>query len=201
MIADLPEILRLHAEWLANNATGRRANLRGAYLGWADLRGADLQGANLQGADLQGAYLRDANLRGADLQDANLRRASLRGANLQGANLQGASLRGANLQGASLRGASLPIASDAGERLQQVTASILANLDNLNTERWYSKCGTSHSLARWAIHHAGPIGTILEELQGPYIAGLMLLGHEAASHFHDSNEEVIKWLRSISDNT
>jgi hypothetical protein len=41
-------------------ATQKRADLRGAYLSGADLSGADLSGADLSGAYLSGAYLRDA---------------------------------------------------------------------------------------------------------------------------------------------
>ena len=78
------------------------ADLRGAYLRYADLRGADLRGADLVGADLRGAdlggaYLRYADLRGADLRGAYLRYADLRGADLGGAYLRYADLRGADL--------------------------------------------------------------------------------------------------------
>lgn len=50
-------ILQRHAAWLADEAGGKKADLR------------------------------DANLRGANLYDANLRDANLRGANLSGTNL------------------------------------------------------------------------------------------------------------------
>ena len=96
------QILQRHAKWLADEAGGEKANLRGA-----DLRGANLRGANLYGADLRGADLRGANLRGANLRGANLYGADLHEANLYGANLYGADLREANLYGADLRGANL----------------------------------------------------------------------------------------------
>ena len=70
----LNAILNEHKLWLFGNG-GKRADLQGAYL-----RYANLQRANLQGADLQRADLRDANLQGADLQGANLRYADLRDA-------------------------------------------------------------------------------------------------------------------------
>ena len=60
-------ILQRHAAWLADEAGGKRANLRNA-----DLRDADLRGANLRNADLYGANLYDADLRNADLCNADL---------------------------------------------------------------------------------------------------------------------------------
>ena len=49
------QILQRHAKWLADEAGGEKANLRGA-----DLRGADLHEANLYGANLRGADLYEA---------------------------------------------------------------------------------------------------------------------------------------------
>ena len=75
---DLAKILEDHKIWLKTNGKkGKRANLQGASLQWA----------NLQGANLQGASLQRANLQVANLQGASLQRANLQGANLQGANL------------------------------------------------------------------------------------------------------------------
>ena len=79
---ELKEIVRLHGLWLADPATGSRANLT-----WAYLVGANLTRANLTRANLGGAYLGGATLRGADLTGANLRGADLTGANLRGATL------------------------------------------------------------------------------------------------------------------
>ena len=73
-------ILQRHAAWLADEAGGKRANLRNADLRDADLRNADLRGANLRNADL-----RDADLYGANLYDADLRNADLCNADLCGA--------------------------------------------------------------------------------------------------------------------
>ena len=74
---NLKPILEQHALWLADPSTGKRANLQGADLRWADLREADLRWANLQGTDLRWADLREADLQGADLRWANLRGADL----------------------------------------------------------------------------------------------------------------------------
>ena len=81
-------------------AVGKKADLGGANLHWADLGGANLGGANLHWANLGGADLGGANLHWADLRWANLGGAILRGANLDGADLRCANLRGANLGGA-----------------------------------------------------------------------------------------------------
>jgi hypothetical protein len=209
MPVDLPETLRLHALWLRTHPGGKRANLRGAdlrgaslndsNLGGADLRDANLRDANLRGADLRDAYLNGANLRGASLNDANLGGADLRDANLRDANLRGASLNDANLGGANLNGAvGLPIASDSQERLKAVAQQVLDQPDHLDMTNWHSKCGTTHCLAGWAIQQAGPVGEILEKLHGSHLAGLLLLGTEAANHFYDSKLDVIPWLASIA---
>jgi hypothetical protein len=95
---DLPEVLRLHKLWLADDPAGVRANLRGA-----NLRGADLSWANLRGADLSWANLREANLSGADLREANLSGANLSWANLREANLRNITLCGATIDGAAVR--------------------------------------------------------------------------------------------------
>jgi hypothetical protein len=213
-----PEQLNLHAKWLRNEVGGKRLGLPGVDLRCANLRGADLGGANLQDVDLQdvdlrGADLWGANLRGADLWGANLRGADLWGANLRGANLRGADLWGANLRGANLRGADLQdvdlqdvdlrgalgltVACDASIRLANVAAAVLAAPESLEMDDWHH-CNTVHCLAGWAIHQAGVLGQLLEDVHGPYMAGLMLLGIEAAAHFYDSNDQALEWLRTIS---
>ena len=117
----LDKILVEHSKWLVDNATGERANLRGADLTGADLTGADLTGANLKGANLTGAFftgadltratLRGANLTGAFFTGADLTRADLRGADLTGADLTRANLTRANLTRANLTGANLEFSS------------------------------------------------------------------------------------------
>ena len=180
------------------------ANLRWANLSGADLHGADLHGANLSGADLYGANLRDANLRDANLHEADLRWADLRWANLHGANLRGANLHGANLRYADLHGANLhgaagiPVAIDSGDRLREVAAVATASHDGLYMNLWHT-CPTTHCIAGWAIHLAGEPGRLLEEVHGPELAGRMLLGHEAALHFHDDDIDARAWLLSVLD--
>ena len=49
---ELSEILERHRKWLAGEAGGQRADLRGAKLSDTVLRGADLSDADLRGADL-----------------------------------------------------------------------------------------------------------------------------------------------------
>jgi hypothetical protein len=174
-------------------------NLRGANLSGANLSGANLSGANLSGANLREADLNGANLSGADLYGASLYGASLYGADLYGADLREANLSGANLSEADLRGAKgLPIVADAPARLRAVAAQVLSNPSCLRMSEWHSDCGTSHCLAGWAIHQAGPIGATLERLHGAHLAGLLLLGYDAAARFYQSNDEVLQWLRTIN---
>ncbi len=84
-----------------------RANLRCAWLAWANLSETNLSHADLQEANLRGARLTNADLTGANLVGADLDCADLTGANLTGANLRGANFRGARLHNVQLEGAQL----------------------------------------------------------------------------------------------
>ena len=130
---------------------------------------------------------------------ANLSDASLRGADLSGADLFGADLSGASLRGAYLSEAiGLPIAVDAPARLRAVAVAALADADALEMSDWHT-CETTHCIAGWAIHQAGEAGRILEALHGPALAGRLLLGHEAATHFCDDDDSARAWLQSVLD--
>ena len=213
---NLSEILASHAKWLADTATGDRADLSGANLSGATLSGANLSGATLSGATLSGANLSWANLSWANLSGANLSwatlsRADLSGATLSRADLSGATLSRANLSRANLSRANLSranlswadlsgavgltIASDARERLQAVATAALAD-NGLNMSCWHT-CDTTHCISGWAIHQAGELGRLLEAVVGAEVAGLMLLGPDAQRHFHDGNEAATEWLRSV----
>jgi len=178
---NLPEILASHALWLAGSPGGQRANLRGANLRGANLCDADLVDADLVDADLVGANLFGANLRGANLVDADLVDANLLGADLCGANLCGA--------------AGIAIASDAPQRLRAAAAAALQD-GALEMRTWHS-CETTHCLGGWLIYQAGEVGKLLEAAVGPSVAGLMLGGVEAHSHFYDTNQAAAEWLRSV----
>jgi len=201
---NISETLRLHKLWLAGDPAGVRADLsyadlRGAILSGVDLSCVNLSGANLCRADLRDANLSDANLSSANLSSANLCRADLRDANLSDAGLGCANLSGANLRDANLSGANgLPIAADAQQRLRAVASHVLAHPQILQMESWHSECGTTHCLAGWAIHQAGTLGEVLEKLHGPHMAGLLLLGVDAAEHFYDGTDEAIEWLQSVA---
>jgi len=190
--ANLTDANLSYANLYGCNLTG--ANLYDANLTDAILSGANLSYANLYGCNLTGADLRDANLRKAILSGANLSYANLSRANLYGCNLTGANLSGANLSGAK----GLPIVADHLQRLRAVASEVLSNPQNLHMTNWHNECGTAHCLAGWAIHQAGTLGEVLEKLHGPHIAGLLLLGADAAAHFYDSNEEAIEWLQSVA---
>ena len=209
---ELAEILRLNAAWRRGEPGGKRADLSDADLSGVDFRDADLRDAILSRADLSGVDFRDADLRGAilsgadlfgvDFRDADLRDADLSDADLSGVDFRGVDFRGAILSRAILRGAvGLPVAEDAPQRLQAVAAHVLAQPEVLQMAAWHSDCGTAHCLAGWAIHQAGPLGAVLEKVHGPHLAGMLLLGTEAAAHFYDDNEAAMDWLRSINTNT
>ena len=62
-------------------------------------------------------------------------------------------------------------------------------------DKWHT-CNTTHCIAGWATH-LHPEGEKLEDKYGAQIAGLLLLGTEAHSHFYDSNEDAKKYLESV----
>ena len=61
--------------------------------------------------------------------------------------------------------------------------------------KWHT-CDTTHCIAGWATH-LHPEGEELEGRHGAQIAGLLLLGTEAHSHFYDSNEDAREYLESV----
>jgi hypothetical protein len=167
-----------------------------ADLAWADLTKADLTGADLTKANLAGADLTGADLAWADLAWADLTKANLAGADLTGADLAGADLTRANLTGADLtRARGIAIAADAPQRLRAAAAAALQE-GALEMCTWHT-CNTTHCLGGWLIHQAGEVGRLLEDAVGSGIAGLMLGGVEAHSHFYDSNITASEWLRSV----
>jgi hypothetical protein len=139
---------------------------------------AYLTRANLTGADLTGAYLTGANLTGADLTGADLARANLTGAYLSGV-------------------IGLKIAADAPARLLAVARAALQP-GALYMNDWHT-CETTHCISGWAVHLAGEVGCVLETAVGVHMAGLYLLGVEAAGHFYDTNKEATKYLQSVID--
>jgi hypothetical protein len=63
---------------------------------------------------------------------------------------------------------------------------------------WHT-CDTTHCIAGWAVHLAGDEGKALEAKHGTHLAGLSLLGPEAAEHFYEDNEAATAWLRAKLD--
>jgi len=199
----------------------RGANLRGADLQGVNLIGADLQGvnligatlykANLQEANLIRAYLIGADLRGADLYKASLIGADLYSADLRDANLRGADLRRADLRGADLRGADLRWTNL--ERVDLTDTKIDYHIENgllekvaehaleenaLDMSIWHT-CETTHCIAGWGCYLAKN-GKMLERGYGTQIAGLLLLGAEAHSHFFDDNQTAKEYLKKVLQN-
>ncbi|MGC2693980.1 MAG: pentapeptide repeat-containing protein [Desulfobaccales bacterium] len=141
---DLDQILKDHKLWFeSDKKEGKKADLSGSDLRWANMGGvfllrAILIKAQLNFANLNGADLRDAILTKAELIDSNLSKASLSGADLTGTKLSGANLIGADLSaaqlfeadlsGADLLGADLEYASMIGANLSGKTNLTLANL-------------------------------------------------------------------------
>jgi len=186
------EELELHARWLRHEDGGQRLDVSGRDVTYDDLSGMDLRFADFSRTDLSYSDLSNVDLRHAKLQGTVLRGVDLQGANLSGVRLSNVDTKYANFVGA----VGLTIASDAADRLKAVAAAALAADDALEMDAWHT-CRTTHCIAGWAIYLAGEPGRLLEESHGSAIAGLMLLGTEAHSHFYDSNEDARKWLQEV----
>ena len=181
-----------------------------ADLSCAELQNANLRSASLQDADLWCANLQDADLRDANLADMNLEKVNLQGADLQGANLKDSYLKGANLQNANLRYTTLQNVTFKGANLSDakidyqiqdgllktIADVILKNPEQLEMRHWHTSCGTNHCLAGWACT-LNETAAELEKTHGTQVAALLTLGAEAHSHFFDSNENALKFLKSV----
>lgn len=102
---------------------------------------------------------------------------------------------------AVVAGHKLPTEAEAAARLRDVAKAALASDDALDMGYWHNECGTSHCIAGWAIHLAGAEGYKLErelggEGRGSAAAGAILLGLEAAHHFHIETAAARAWLQS-----
>jgi hypothetical protein len=108
---ELAVVLADHKLWL-EEAGGKRANLYGAKLDFADLSGVNLSGASLNATNLHRANLSTADLSGVDFNGANLYATDLTRANLNGASFYDAHItrtkfNGADLSNAKFEGARL----------------------------------------------------------------------------------------------
>ncbi len=94
-------------------------------------------------------------------------------------------------------GHDLPAPEIAASRLRDVAAEALLTPQALDMSDWH-KCGTTHCIAGWAIHLAGPDGYRLEKEVGPAAAGVILLGLDAAHMFHTSTSNARAWLANVA---
>lgn len=202
------------------NAILENANLRNADLTYANLADASLADANLAGANLRNADLADANLTNADLgnsnlTNANLRRAGLGNSNLTNADLTNADLTYARLDGVDLSGADLTgtvyapfVGQDTAAMLQRVASHVLNSPDLLIMDRWHKYsfvadwCNTPHCIAGWAeVFFAKDHPDSTENLGSMAIChhavGRLLLGYEASTHFYDSKDEALAYLKTV----
>jgi uncharacterized protein YjbI with pentapeptide repeats len=108
----LKKILAKHAEWLADNSNGFRADLSYADLSSTDLVGVNLSYANMIGVNLSYAYLDNADLSytrldNADLSYTHLDNTNLSYTHLDNTNLSYANMIDVNLSHADMRDANL----------------------------------------------------------------------------------------------
>lgn len=124
---ELAAVLADHELWLEEKG-GRRANLYGAKLDFADLTGANLCGANLNAtnlhrAKLSNAYLTGVELCGANLYGADLTRSVLSGATFYDANITRAKLDGADLSDVNFEGARMEVGKTIIQLLRRAMRS------------------------------------------------------------------------------
>ena len=155
---------------------------------WGIKNGSDLRWSDLSGSDLRDCDLRGSDLRWSDLSGSDLRDCDLRGSDLRWSDLRGSDRRGAKID------FEIATPDQAAPRIAEVAKAAIADESALAMDTWHT-CETTHCIAGWAIHLAGEQGKALEEKFGPHIAGLSLLGTEAASHFYDSKADATAWLR------
>jgi len=186
----------LHKKWLNDGIEGQKADLRGANLAGTNLRRADLQEADLRRADLYRADLEEADLRKADLKEADLMGTNLRKADLREADLRGVDLRKADLRKADLRGTKIDYCIEDGLLKKVAENGLRRNALHMND--WHT-CETTHCIAGWACHLAEN-GREFETQYGTQIAGLLLLGEEAHSHFFDDNQKAKEYLKEVLKN-
>jgi hypothetical protein len=129
----------------------------------------------------------------ATVIEAVSRGANLRGADLRGADLSDANLGGANLSGAELRGVKGLERFAIPDLPRRVAEAVLKEGHALKMDLWHA-CETSHCLAGWAVHLAGPAGYALESIVGTPTAGAMLMP-SAAHLFYASHDEGLAWLK------
>ena len=95
----------------------------------------------------------------------------------------------------SAGGYKLPAPDVAAARVRDVAEAALLVPSALDMSDWH-KCATTHCMAGWGIHLAGPEGYKLEKAVGPATAGAILLGLEAARMFHATTADARAWLKA-----
>lgn len=156
---------------------------------------------------LQASYI-DCEFDRVDFSKATFSCCNLNGCRFTECNLEGARFDGACLAGAQVcesdftKAIGLPILPDAPQRLYQVALHILADTSQLDMTTWsgsHSGCGTAMCIQGHAVNHAGSLARVLTTTLGHEVAGMLLLGPEAAMHFYDDDDPAIEFLQSVVD--
>jgi len=182
--------------WLTN-ADISDAYFSCAYLRYTSLNGATAVGTKFSNATLFNTYFTDANLERADFTSCTLDHCCLLHANLDRADFDNCRFIRTTLRGLTLKNALRQHTTpQQHELLLRIARHLRANPEFLVMDEWHSNCGTTHCLAGWAIAMSSE-GPTLEWFVGAENAGYYLLGAEALSHFYDSEDEVLDYLRGI----
>lgn len=95
----------------------------------------------------------------------------------------------------TLRGETFASPEVANALLAQVAQAALATPAALCMSVWHT-CDTVHCIAGWGIHLTGATAYALEDRIGASSTGALLLGLEAATHFHANLDVATEWLRT-----
>ncbi len=186
------------------NSIMRNVDFSGASLINVDFSGSEMSGCDFSGANLLNADLSRSNLKMSDFESADLSATMLNEAGLKCAyfidsilentDFSGADLFAADFSGAIINNAKFDTEIEDG-LLQRIAKIIINNPKKFNSENTHTDKNV-HDLAGWACHLAER-GEEMEEQYGWAWAGLRLLGPEAATHFYDSDQNAIAWLRGV----
>lgn len=83
--------------------------------------------------------------------------------------------------------------------LADVADKVIENPKRLDMFAWHSPCGTAHCIAGWGVKLAGGFGASLEGALGTQHAAILLLGLEAAHHFHEGDVAALAWLKTVQE--
>jgi hypothetical protein len=190
---------RTLAEANFSKSSSYRANFTDANLTHIDFSEAIFSEANFSNAGIIKGNFAKSEFNNGNFTDACLHQANFADAYLFKVNFTNAYLVGANFAGANLAlvfGVKFPPKNH--EMIAQIAKNVLSNPDVLDMDVYHSQCGTVHCIAGWCSVLCGMEYETQEnntQVNAHTIASYVL-GEEARSHFYDTTEQAIAWLKT-----